>query len=341
MLVLHDLGRLIPSDLLEQNLNHIFSRDENTYAFHCKYTRTCVLTCLSFFVNTSGSGKTRLLYEGLCRHWGLYLTAKVDSSRLGSKHVDFVATQGLVLSDVTKLPHPSTPSYDDTLRHNLNVITRRYKDTLLAQVLVFRAFLELAIPRLSDEHKQRWLYCQLQPFALLNRNPFQDINFALLRASDAYVDHHLQVVLADIRQRLGATVPLFAVLDEAQSLGHNDYAANSLYGFPDRDSLPYLQRLITAWRGRAGLALVITGTSLSRDIFRDDPIEMAHGRYRWTSATCGFDAVDSNRQYVTRYLPPPFLRKASGKRLLQRLGSWLRGRCVCMIRMNTLELRDL
>ncbi|KAL1702604.1 hypothetical protein EV121DRAFT_281723 [Schizophyllum commune] len=268
VLVLHDLGRLMPSDLLEQNLNHIFSRDENT-----------------FFVNTSG----------LCRHWGLYLTAKVDSSRLGSKHVDFVATQGLVLSDVTKLPHPSTPSYDDTLRHDLNVITRRYKDTLLAQVL-------LAIPRPSDEHKQRWLYCQLQPFALLNRNPFHDINFALLRASDAYVDHHLQ--------RSGATVPLFAVLDEAQSLGHNDYAANSLYGFPDRDSLPYLQRLITAWRGRAGLAVVITGTSLSRDTFRDDPIEMAHGRYRWTSATGGFDAVDSNRQYVTRYLPPPFLRKA-------------------------------
>ncbi|KAL1671344.1 hypothetical protein EV122DRAFT_295535 [Schizophyllum commune] len=309
LLVLHDLGCLIPSETLERNLGLIFHEENNT-----------------FFVNASGSGKSRLLYEGLCQYWGLYFVAKIDSSRLGSKHMEFVVAQGLSMSDVVELPHPSMPSYSSTLRRNFDFITRRYKDVLLAQMLVFRAFLELAVPCPSDEHKQRWLHCQLQPTVLLKRDPFHAINFALLRASDAYVDHHLQVVLKDVQQHLGAANPIFAVLDEGQSLGHNDNAVNIPYGFPSNDSRPYMKRLVTAWRGRPGLSLIIAGTNLPRDIFRDDPVEMTYGRYRWTSATGGFDVVDSNRQYITRYLPSPFLEKASGKRLLQRLGSWLRGR---------------
>ncbi|KAI5894152.1 uncharacterized protein SCHCODRAFT_02688161 [Schizophyllum commune H4-8] len=309
LLVLHDLGHLIPSETLERNLESVFRKDENT-----------------FFVNASGSGKTRLLYEGLCRHWGLYFAARLDSSGLGSKHVGAVVANGLVFSDVVKLPHPSMPSYPSTLHHNFDFIIRRYKDVLLAQVLVFKAFLDLADPCLTDEHKQRWLYCQLQPSALLARDPFHAISHFLLKASDAYVDHHLQAVLKDIHHRLGADVPLFAVLDEAQSLGHNDSVANIPYGFPSDDSRPYMQRLLTAWRGRPGLSLIITGTCLPRDIFHDDPVEMVYGRYRWTSATGGFDAVGSNRQYILRYLPPLFLQEASGKRLLRRLGTWLRGR---------------
>ncbi|KAJ7655412.1 hypothetical protein B0H17DRAFT_956478, partial [Mycena rosella] len=33
--------------------------------------------------NTSGSGKTRLLFEGLCHEWGFYFASKRDSSGLG------------------------------------------------------------------------------------------------------------------------------------------------------------------------------------------------------------------------------------------------------------------
>ncbi|TRM68365.1 hypothetical protein BD626DRAFT_565208 [Schizophyllum amplum] len=310
VLVMHDLGKMIDDDALQHNLSHIFCSRQNT-----------------FFVNASGSGKTRLLYEGLCRHWGLYLTAKVDSSRLGSHNVDFVTNQGLFLSELPTLPHTSSSSYEDMRQANFRVLTRRYKDVLLSHALMLREFLDTASPHIQNVHKERWLHCQLQPAYLMHVDPFFSINFALLRASDAYVDHTLQEVLEEIHRRLDSTEPLFATLDEAQSLGLGGDQNNMAYGFPANDARLYLRHLILSWRGRPGLSLVVTGTELPRNLFHDDdPLEMEFGRYRWTSATGAFDAVDSNRGYLLRYLPASFVRKASGKRLLERLGRWLRGR---------------
>src|SRR6266478_2267874 len=47
------------------------------------------------FVNTSGSGKTRILLDGLCKHWGFYVTCGHKSLDLGSSDLrDALAKTG-------------------------------------------------------------------------------------------------------------------------------------------------------------------------------------------------------------------------------------------------------
>ncbi|KAL1744403.1 hypothetical protein HDZ31DRAFT_38785 [Schizophyllum fasciatum] len=297
VLVLHDIGCMIDEDELIGRLSKVFDAE-----------------CDTFFVNVSGSGKTRLLYEGLSRYWGLYLTAKLDSSRLGSTSVDFVTCFGLRLSDsLTALPHPSAPNYMAI-------------HVLLSYALVMRAFLQLACSTgLQDAHKARWLQCQVQAVKLGAQDPFRAIASALIEASDDFVDHTLAEVISDIRGRL-QDAPLFVTLDESQALGHEEGEDNSIYGLPSRDARPYLRQLILAWRGRPGLSLIIAGTELPKDILQEEPLEMECGQYRWCSATGGFDEEGANHRYLQRYLPPTFVQSQTGKRLLTRLGRWLRGR---------------
>ncbi|KAL1744399.1 hypothetical protein HDZ31DRAFT_38779 [Schizophyllum fasciatum] len=322
-LVLHDIGRMIDEDELGQRLSKIFNAGFDT-----------------FFVNVSGSGKTRLLYEGLSRNWGLYLTAKVDSSRLGSTSVDFVTCSGLRLSNKLRaLPHPSAPNYMAIRRANMRILTHRYKDVLLSYALMMREFLQLACSTgLQDVHKARWLQCQLQAVTLGVQDPFRAIAAALLKASDEFVDHTLGQVINDIRERLQGA-PLFVTLDESQALGYEEGTGSSKYGLPSRDARPYLRQLVLAWRGRPGLSLIITGTELPKDVLQEEPLEMECGQYRWCSATGGFDEEGSNRHYLRRYFPPTFVRSQTGHRLLDRLGRWLRGRHRLTAAFITLYIR--
>jgi hypothetical protein len=54
--------------------------------------------CSRLFVNTSGSGKTRLLLEGLCKHWGFYFTCVREREELGSRDL------GQALENIGKEP---------------------------------------------------------------------------------------------------------------------------------------------------------------------------------------------------------------------------------------------
>ncbi|KAI4521179.1 hypothetical protein K525DRAFT_279418 [Schizophyllum commune Loenen D] len=125
-------------------------------------------------INTSGAGKTRLLLEALCHHWGLYFVAsrKGDrsSSALGSHdmnnaiddHIpEGLSCDGLVFTerlssepiifdsqatelvsedpDVAPLPEPVQVS--PSLEANRRIASRHLSDVLLARLLIFQRFL--------------------------------------------------------------------------------------------------------------------------------------------------------------------------------------------------------
>ncbi|KAK2463844.1 hypothetical protein APHAL10511_004149 [Amanita phalloides] len=90
--LLHNLGYFLEPPELQRRVNDVFSPDtpKNT-----------------IFINTSGSGKTRLLLEGLCQHWGLYFTSHLDSNFLGSLDV-----QNAIRSTIpTHIPSRSSFGY--------------------------------------------------------------------------------------------------------------------------------------------------------------------------------------------------------------------------------------
>ncbi|KAK6991673.1 hypothetical protein R3P38DRAFT_2803704 [Favolaschia claudopus] len=64
-LLFQDLGQFSENAVLAHRVDNIFSKGKHT-----------------FLVNTSGSGKTRLTFEGLCQHWGFYLVGAIDLNGL-------------------------------------------------------------------------------------------------------------------------------------------------------------------------------------------------------------------------------------------------------------------
>ncbi|KAJ7163109.1 hypothetical protein C8R46DRAFT_1221906 [Mycena filopes] len=72
-IALYDLGAFKKDSVLNARTTAIFSKQNK------------------FFVNGPGTGKTRLLYEGLCLNWGLYFSQSINHIDLGSTDIPHVA----------------------------------------------------------------------------------------------------------------------------------------------------------------------------------------------------------------------------------------------------------
>ncbi|KAG6831986.1 hypothetical protein H0H87_003130 [Tephrocybe sp. NHM501043] len=118
-----------------------------------------------FFVTASATEKTRLLYEGLFQHWGLYVTANANES--GARALRTVSITGKFYGEadmVIGLPKKSALGYQQLLDSNLKALDRRFSAVLIVHLLVFREFLKTAHTErvINDKDLQRrWLLVQL------------------------------------------------------------------------------------------------------------------------------------------------------------------------------------
>ncbi|RDB22393.1 hypothetical protein Hypma_010467 [Hypsizygus marmoreus] len=338
--LLHDLGTFKNDKALSTRLKNIFMPHNH-----------------NFLVNTSGSGKTRLLLEGLCENWGFYFTSLVDSSLLGSSDV-----QNSIRSYVPdspefrpNLPAVGSPQYDSALSANRHQAGRIFSQVFLARLLVFDLFVDVMnqLRERDDPQvmlcKQRWLLLQLQPSLLHPRiwDVFDHLTTKLSHATNAYINTTTKTLLALVRQKCidtapsptcGASTiktpsmnqtPLFCVLDEAQ------YAATqhcSAFKSEDgRAHRPILREIVRTWEGQScghGMFMVVAGTGISKDVV-DQAMSsaiMKDSKYRWCSDTGAFDDLHVQRRYLEKYLPPSLISTNSGKRLMERIGYWLHGR---------------
>ncbi|KAG5652567.1 hypothetical protein H0H81_004576 [Sphagnurus paluster] len=305
-----------------------------------------------FLVNTSGSGKTRLLLEGLCDNWGFYFTSLVDSSLLGSSDVQNSIRSYIPDSPGFKstLPTMGSPQYESALTRNRLNAHRTFSRLFLARLLVFDLFIDVMV-ELNDCHetlqasvyKQRWLLLQLQPSLLHAQiwDVFDDLVGKLSEATDSYVNATTKALLMRVRKLcvdksvippstpLPSQTPIFCVLDEAQyAATQHCLAFRSENGNSHR---PVLREIVRAWDSQAsghGVFMVVAGTGISKDVVDQAMASaiMKESKYRWCSDTGAFDDCDIQRRYLEKYLPPNFLSSTSGKRLLERIGYWLHGR---------------
>lgn len=76
--------------------------------------------------------------------------------------------------------------------------------------------------------------------------------------------------------------------------------------------------------------MVVAGTGISKDVVDRAMASaiMKESKYRWCSDTGAFDDIQSQRRYILKYLPTSLIESPSGRRLLERIGYWLRGRSV-------------
>ena len=305
-------------------------------------------------MNTSGSGKTRLLLEGLCDYWGFYFTSLVDSSLLGSSDV-----QNSIRSYIpdspgfrTTLPPVDSSNHKIALQTNRDHANRIFSRLFLARLFIFDLFVQIMKQLRSSElgelqatvYRRRWLLLQLQPSLLHSQvwDIFDELVGKLSPASESFVNGMTKTLLIRIRKRLTempdspqhhpsdtSQTPLFCVLDEAQ------YAAtqhsNAFKSDTGNAPRPILREIVKAWETQSsghGIFMVVAGTGISKDVVDQAMASaiMKESKYRWCSDTGAFDDLDEQRRYVERYLPPSLLLSNSGMRLIRRIGYWLRGR---------------
>ncbi|KAG6899289.1 hypothetical protein C0993_011483, partial [Termitomyces sp. T159_Od127] len=268
-----------------------------------------------FLVNTSGSGKTRLILEGLCHKWGFYFTSLVDSSLLGSSDVQNSIRHYVPDSQGFKsaLPPTSSSQHELSLNNNRQIASRIFGQLFLARLLVFNLFVDV-MDELSDvedltdaqttAYRQRWLLLQLQPNLIHPKiwDPFDDITRKLSRASESYINTTTQTLLSRVRKLCidktmpssneAHQAPIFCVLDEAQyAATQHSSAFRSENGAVHR---PILREIVRAWESQTsgqGVFMVVAGTGISKDVVDQAMASaiMKESKYRWCSDTGAFD----------------------------------------------------
>ncbi|KAF7299388.1 hypothetical protein MIND_00888100 [Mycena indigotica] len=264
-----------------------------------------------FLVNASGTGKTRLCYEGLCYKWGFYFSFHIDDSRLGSLDLHIL------------LPETRNAEYiNGELSQKTEALTITFRAILLARLLVFLSFLEAAAVEeghIADEMKKRWLILQLVPDNLREAWKMADIFKDLARMLAAHdspsLAWNIDIALRKIRTFIGDDA-LFLVLDEAS------YAVNMFSH--DLEGGSFLQVALQVWGDatEGQCPIICAGIKIPQERFKDGP----GSAFAWTSDTGGFDDPVQQEQYVAQFLPPNFRDSPAGRFLIARTWRWLRGR---------------
>lgn len=299
-------------------------------------------------INTSGSGKTRLLFEGLARNWGFYFSAAVDTAQLGSADIQDLIEKRIPRSkDFTKsLPESSAVNFMDLLEHNRNIVQRRFSQVVLARLLCFHEFLRAAKHRLGEnfEREQKrlkldWLILQLFPDSLTSTgyetagDIFVTLANDMQLANDHFLKNAIDTTISKINHMLypiaGAQVgfhKLFFVLDEAQELATRGFSSfRAADGVTRRSSLRDVSLNL---RSIPGITTIISGTGLS---LKEVQQTLETGvekelRFRTLHNTGWFGDKAAQLRYLKLYLPQEYLDSEQGRRLSSRIATWLCGR---------------
>ncbi|KAJ7098654.1 hypothetical protein B0H15DRAFT_771997 [Mycena belliarum] len=310
-LLIHDLGRFQKAPQLKSRVDGIFKRNATT-----------------FLVNTSGSGKTRLSFEGLCQNWGFYFIMERDANSLGAADIgpNLYRRLNFPTGFQPCLPPPDSPSFPDMLARNIEITHEEFNRLLLGRLLVFQIFSEIIESRgITEDHKMRWLLFQLTPHLPGNTtyDILHDVTKIYLGELEADVVRDLiAVTFAKLQKIHGPEFHLFYVIDEAQLASREHTSAF----WHEGKEYPLLREIIQSWAVQSRhheTAFVILGTDIPKDGFASAPFADS---VRWSSDTGSFDDEAEHGRYVSQFLTPSYVSSPTGKMFLQRVWAWCRGR---------------
>ncbi|KAJ7833824.1 hypothetical protein B0H13DRAFT_2427744 [Mycena leptocephala] len=324
-MLLHELGRFQNESPLRERLMKIF---------HQKSVAG-IITLL----NTSGSGKTRMVLEGLCLMWGFYFTCHVDQPGHGS--VD--------LKEALQTHIPSDPCFTHELPQtdfiqphitNCGIAEARLREVFLARLCIFELFLEVATelfgPKLNDEHKKRWVILQIQPMCIVTRHYdiFNALTNEIRGIEQSCRERLISTKILNLRKLLGIAgstgATIFCVVDECQ------VAATSLTNaFMTSD--PMQKTLRSAIREVAKafavegepITLNFAGTGVRKDtildILKASPVFKGRN-IKPVTHFGAFNTLDEQTAYMKRFIPPDLATKDTFQEIFRRVSHWLRGR---------------
>lgn len=357
-LLLHNLGH---ATVDQRRIDQVFIRNKKKH--RSAYSEISFSVCLndppisscSLLINAPGSGKTRLVSEGLCVDWGLYLASHVDpalASALGSRDMEQIINELKQNPSFTEeLPKRSDPNFMSGLQYNRALSGLRFSHMLLARLLL----LQLYMDTMPEEevahmvHKRRWLTLQLVPSLLgpdSDSDVFEELTILLAGCSRKDCRTRIRTVWEEIKTRVSVVHRrklLFCVLDEAQWAADQLLTAFRSYRVNQIETRrPVLGEMVRAWLQDlpASVRFVVTGTSVSEEAVRE-PVASAtlkDDSLVTCSDTGGFDSEQEQRKYLKLYLPLQFVEDPKGQALINRVCYWLRGRSASSLQPQSWSL---
>lgn len=285
-----------------------------------------LFSCRQLFA-VSGSGKTRLSLEGLCKNWGIYLSCRAGLGTASGANDIKEANAAFVSMTATNCLDSSSKPNDR--QRNILAARRVYSQLLCARVFVLKTLLEkIPFGTTADSARRRWVLLQILP-------PFiqEDLFVTVLRAIRGGVTDILQNITSTMLNGLAKKCPnlfprptgLFAVVDEAQE------AVKHLQSYfrsdNDLDPRPILREIVGSLE-ISGIfsGVILSGTGLSLPAVQRalSSSSAKSGRRRHTFINTGCFTKASQEVYIKSYLT--LSDSPSDQRLLERIQHWLIGR---------------
>ncbi|ETW79652.1 hypothetical protein HETIRDRAFT_386139 [Heterobasidion irregulare TC 32-1] len=322
-LLLHDLG-INQSEQLKSWIKGVFNAGGHT-----------------LLVNTEGSGKTRLLLEGLCGdRWGFYLTSAVGHDDIGSMDIQCALSSSLEQATDYHKAHGvlqsgsvNSPDRKAALDHIIQITNRCFANIMVSRFLIFAQFIKLSHDHAFSVTKQRRLWVLLQVKPPLAFRSGHDIFTALALSLRGLSYFDADNILYDVHQQimtdLNYTSPLFWILDEAQAAAkmYNDDFVPSAEPGRKRS---VLRGMITCWAKfmitRRNLKIIVSGTGLSVDDVAQTISGVGKTAMFQIRHDVGAFTRSSQEEYVRQYIPPHLFEHEAWKIFLGRVWAWFRGR---------------
>ncbi|KAG6836026.1 hypothetical protein H0H93_012171 [Arthromyces matolae] len=321
-MLFYDLGSFVENPVLKERLQDLFIMGKDT-----------------FLVNASATGKTRLLFEGLFQHWGIYATACADQE---AQALYFATVRSLVgeRKMVQDLPETTALGYQMLLDDNNDCLNRRFSIVLLAHLYIFREFLKISHAKHAidnDDLRKLWFLGQVWRSSIdtLSLDAHEELLLILEYRHTSFIVEELATVVEEIKFLLPQTIKLeglFIAIDEAKLLMKPAWRDSA------GEEHPLLRSLIRTWKHHlAGLdcpvTFIVAGIKIPMEAFPSSSPEWSG--WRWTSNT-GFFTPDGQRDYILPFFPPSFPETPSGKAFIDRVWKWCGSRhrlTACLIPM--------
>ncbi|KZW00167.1 hypothetical protein EXIGLDRAFT_722737 [Exidia glandulosa HHB12029] len=261
-------------------------------------------------VNTSGSGKTRMLFETLYRRWGIYFSAHVDGTSNPYGTLDMPsAIDRLQMSLHHYLPTPFNEGKDlFLLEHNRAAVSVETAALLLSRLVVFDHFLDVVADLGMDEHeaRHRWLLLQIRSEDCL------DTTTLFLDQSD--LAEWIQELLKRREDKLE--------FDEAQKIGQ--LYDSAFLDTTRKERRPLLREIIVQTASYLPLVrLIISGTRIDMSVV-EEAINASHSARKTVRPFVSlgeFRHSDQMRTFIAH-----FLGDVIPENDLQLVIKWFRGR---------------
>ncbi|KAH9038699.1 hypothetical protein EDB85DRAFT_1860381, partial [Lactarius pseudohatsudake] len=272
--------------------------------------------------NTSGAGKTALLFDGLCCHWGFYFIATQDVNKIGAKDLE------LTIKVISESSGWTWDAFENHTQKDIKIVSvvneaiafKWICKVLLTQWTISHAFVEVAkklnVGKLPQNIKYDWLIFQMLPVVLIeDQHPFA-----------AFMNSCL-IGIGVLGSAFNSSDNFFYVFDEAQVAGETYMGA-----FADKHGQipwPVLCPIIGVSTLSESIQFIVWGTGFSLSLFQtvlSSGVGKAHPPWTVVHKMGEFRSQDLQGLYMSKYLPPTFLSSPSGTSLVRRMFEWLGGR---------------